>query len=229
MIAMKAFGYCRISVQNDDGVSLANQQERIEAWAKANGHELAGVFVEVRSAGRADNRPELKKAMAAACREGGILVVYSLSRFSRSVRDTLALAEQLEKAGANLASLSESLDTSTPISKFFFQLMSGLAEFERSQLRHRTTSAMSHLRQHNKRISHKIPLGYDLATDGVVLVPNEREQAAIARIMERRASGMTLGAVARSMEADGVPTKLGGKWTPKTVLAIVRRQEKLAA
>ena len=225
----KAFGYCRISVENEDGVSLANQQERIEAWSKANGHDLAGVFVEVRSAGRADNRPELKKAMAAVCREGGILVVYSLSRFSRSVRDTLALAEQLEKAGANLASLSESLDTSNAVGRMFFQLMSVLSEFERNQLRQRTTSAMSHLRQHNKRISHKIPMGYDLATDGVVLVPNEREQAAIARIVGRRASGMTLGAVALSMEVEGVPTKFGGKWKPQTVLAILRRHEKLAA
>jgi len=85
---MKAFGYCRISVQNDEGVSLANQQERIEAWAKANGHDLAGVFVEVRSAGRADNRPQLKKAMAAVCRDGGILVVYSCQRRDESRRES---------------------------------------------------------------------------------------------------------------------------------------------
>ena len=226
---MTAHGYCRISVQNDDGVSLAHQQERIEAWAKASGHELAGMFVEVRSAGRADNRPQLKKAMAAACRDGGILVVYSLSRFSRSVRDTLALAEQLERSGANLASLSESLDTSNAMGRMFFKLMSVLAEFERDQLRERTTNAMSHLRQHNKRISYKIPMGYNLAKDGITLLPNQQEQATIARIVERRASGMTLGAIARSMDAEGVATKLGGKWTPKTVLAIVRRQEKLAA
>ena len=226
---MKAYGYCRISVQNDEGVSLANQQERIRAWATANGHELGQIFVEVRSAGRADNRPELQKAMTAVCREGGILVVYSLSRFSRSVRDTLALAEQLERSGANLASLSENLDTSSAMSRMFFKLMSVLAEFERDQLRERTTNAMSHLRQHNKRISSKIPLGYDLASDGITLTPNQTEQAAIARIVERRANGMTLGAVARSMVADGVATKQGGQWTPKTVLAILRRQEKLAA
>ncbi|MSU49023.1 MAG: recombinase family protein [Opitutus sp.] len=226
---MKAFGYCRISVQNDEGVSLANQRERIEAWAKASGHELTGIFVEVRSAGRADNRPELKKAMAAVCREGGILVVYSLSRFSRSVRDTLALAEQLERCNANLASLSENLDSSTAMGRMFFKLMSVLAEFERDQLRERTSNAMSHLRQHNRRISSKIPLGYDLAKDGVTLLPNHAEQAAIARIVERRASGMTLGAIARSMVADGAATKQGGQWTPKTVLAILRRQEKLAA
>jgi site-specific DNA recombinase len=228
---MKAYGYCRVSTtdQQDEGVSLSNQQQRIKAWAAANGHDLAGMYVEARSGGRADNRPELKKAMAAACRDGGILVVYSLSRFSRSVRDTLALADQLERAGANLASLSESLDTSTPVGRMFFQLMSVLSEFERNQLRQRTTSAMSHLRQHNKRISSKIPMGYDLAKDGMTLLTNQNEQDVIARIVQRRASGMTLGAIARSLVAEKVSTKLGGQWAPNTVLAIIRRYEKMAA
>jgi DNA invertase Pin-like site-specific DNA recombinase len=228
---MKAIAYCRVSTsdQQDEGISLTNQRERIEAWAKANGHELAGVFVEVRSAGRADNRPQLKKAMAAACRDGAILVVYSLSRFSRSVRDTLTLAEQLERSNANLASLSENLDTSSAMGRMFFKLMSVLAEFERDQLRERTSNAMNHLRKHNRLISSRIPLGYDLATDGTTLVPNQTEQAAITRIVERRATGMTLGAIARSMVAEGVATKQGGQWSPKTVLAILRRQEKLAA
>lgn len=230
-IYMRAFAYCRVSTndQQDDGVSLANQRERIEAWAKANGHELAGMFVEVRSAGRADNRPELKKAMSAACRDGGILVVYSLSRFSRSVRDTLTLAEQLERCNANLASLSENLDTSSAMGRMFFKLMSVLAEFERDQLRERTTNAMTHLRQHGRRISHRIPFGYTLAADGKTLLPVASEQACILEISERRTAGMTLGAIARTMENDGVATKMGGKWSPKTVLAILRRQEKLAA
>lgn len=228
---MKAFAYCRVSTtdQQDEGVSLANQRERIEAWAKANGHDLAGVFIEVRSAGRADNRPELMKAMAAACREGGILVVYSLSRFSRSVRDTLALAEELERCSANLASLSENLDTSSAMGRMFFKLMSVLAEFERDQLSERTTNAMTHLRKHNRRISSRIPFGYTLAADGDTLLPVATEQAAIQTMTERRNGGMTLWSIARSMEADGVATKQGGKWTPKTVLAILRRQEKLAA
>ena len=47
---MKAFGYCRISVANDEGVSLAHQQDRIKAWATANGHELVQIYTEVRSA-----------------------------------------------------------------------------------------------------------------------------------------------------------------------------------
>jgi site-specific DNA recombinase len=225
----KAYGYCRISVDNSDGVSLENQRDRISAWAAASGHVLAGLFVEVRSGGRVDNRPELQKAISAACRDRGVLVVYSLSRFSRSVRDTLALQERLEKAGASLASLSESIDSSTPISKFIFQLISSLSELERNQIRQRTADALGFLRRGNVRISHRIPLGYDLGPDGKSLVPNLWEQDAIARILERRASGISLAGVARTMVEEGVPTKSGGKWRSSTVAAILARQQKLAA
>ena len=65
-----------------------------------------------------------------------MLVAHSLSRFSRSVRDTVALAK-----------------------------------FERDQLRECTTTTISHLRLHNRRISFTIPLGYDLAKDGITLPP----------------------------------------------------------
>lgn len=143
--------------------------------------------------------------------------------------DTLALAEELERCNANLASLSENLDTSSAMGRMFFKLMSVLAEFERDQLSERTTNAMTHLRKHNRRISSRIPFGYTLSADGETLLPVASEQAAIQTMATRRNAGMTLGGIARSMEAAGVATKQGGKWTPKTILAILRRQEKLAA
>ena len=210
-------------------VSRHHQQDRIKAWATANGHELVQIYTEVRSAGRADNRPELQKAMAAVCKASGIVCCYSLSRFSRSVRDTLALAEQLEEAGAHLCSLNENLDTSTAMGRMFFQLVSVMSQFERDQLRERTSNAMGHLRRSNRRISAKIPFGYTLADDGQTLLPNAKEHAAIARMVERRAGGMTFAAIAGSMEDEGVKTKAGGKWTAKTVFAILGRQQKLAA
>lgn len=104
--------YCRVSTvgQRDEGVSLEMQRERIAGWCQHNGYEQGEVFVEVMSGGRAANRPELLKAISLACKVRGILVVYSLSRLARSVKDTLLIAERLEKSGANLASLSERID-----------------------------------------------------------------------------------------------------------------------
>lgn len=228
---MKAYGYCRVSTtcQQEEGVSLAHQQARITAWVTANGHELAGMHVETGSGSSADNRPELQKVMGAVCKAKGVLVVYSLSRFSRSVKDTLTLAEQLDKANAHLASLSESIDTSSAVGRMVFRMLSTLNEFEREMLVERTTNALGHMRRQNRRISGRIPFGYTLAADGSTLTPVAAEQAAIAHIEHRRAEGLTLAAIAASLESDGVKTKTGGVWRASTVAAILNRRQLLAA
>ena len=98
---MKAIAYCRVSTvaQGEDGISLEMQRDRIAAWCTGNGYEQEAVFVETMSGGRASNRPELQKALSLACKVRGVLVVFSLSRLARSVKDTLLIAERLERPG----------------------------------------------------------------------------------------------------------------------------------
>jgi len=71
-------------------------------------------------------------------------VVYSLSRLSRSTKDTLQIAEKLDKAGADLVSLSEQIDTTSASGKMVFRLMAVLNEFERDQISERTSAALQH-------------------------------------------------------------------------------------
>jgi len=228
---VKAIAYCRVSTvgQRDEGVSLEMQQERIATWCTNNGYEPGTVFVEVMSGSRANNRPELQKAVALACKVKGILVVYSLSRLARSVKDTLLIAERLEKSGANLASLSERIDTNSALGKMVFRLLSTLNEFERDQLAERTACAMAHLRKSNRRISSRIPLGYDLAADGNTLLVNPAEQETVRQICSWRQQGMTMVAIADRLHDSRVPTKVGGRWCPSTVRGIIERQQRLVA
>jgi DNA invertase Pin-like site-specific DNA recombinase len=228
---MQCVAYCRVSTtgQSEEGVSLEMQRSRIAAWCEANGYQQEAVFVEALSGGKASNRPELQKALALACKVKGVLVVYSLSRLARSVKDTLAIAERLEKAGANLASLTERIDTNSALGKMVVRLLSTLNEFEKDTLSERTTGAMAHLRRANRRISPRIPFGYDLAADGQTLLPNAAEQATLARICSWRSEGKTLAAIAAELDAAGVPTKLGGRWGASSVRSILGRQERIAA
>ncbi len=228
---MKAIAYCRVSTvgQGEEGVSLDMQRARIVAWCVANGYELEATFVETMSGGRTANRPEVLKAIALACKLRGVLVVFSLSRLAGSVRDTLAIAEQLEKAGDNLASLTERIDTNSALGKMVFRLLSTLNEFEKDQLSERTENAMRHLRKSNRRISWRIPLGYDLSADGQTLVPNDAEQRSIARISSLRSSGLSYAAIAATLSDSMVASKAGGRWHASTVRAIIERNRKLAA
>lgn len=218
-------GYLRVSTpgQADDGVSLEAQQARIEAYSVANGLELSELFTDAISGKRQDNRPELQKALDRACREGAVLVVYSLSRLARSTRDTIDIGERLDKAGADLVSLSEKIDTTTAAGKMVFRMLAVMAEFERDLVSERTASAMSYKRSQGERVG-TVPYGFDLAADGINLLENAKEQAALRIIDELHAAGMSLRKIASELNGRNITTKGGKKaWSHTTVQRIVKR------
>lgn len=223
----KAIGYIRVSTerQAQEGVSLAAQVSKIQAWAAGNGFELLGVHEDAGiSGGKTTNRPGLQAAISEACRHGAALVVYSLSRLARSTKDAISISEQLEKGGADLVSLSERIDTTTAAGKMVFRMLAVLAEFERDQISERTSAALAHLKAEGKRVG-TVPFGYDLAQDGHSLVPNEREQEVIAVMRSLRARGMSYRRMAEELELLRIPTKNGGdRWHFRTVRLIMARE-----
>lgn len=123
---MRAVGYLRVSTtkQAVDGVSLAAQQEKIKAWAGLNEASLEDSYEDAGISGKGmEQRPGLAAAIEHACRRKAVLVVYSLSRLARSTRDTLAIADRLERAGADLVSLTERIDTTSAAGKMVFRLL----------------------------------------------------------------------------------------------------------
>lgn len=221
-----AMGYCRVSTEDQasDGVSLSAQQAKIEAWCILNDYQLRDVFVDAgMSGGRADNRPGLQCAIKSATESKSALIVYSLSRLARSTKDTIIIGEQLDKAGADLVSLSEKIDTTTAAGKMVFRMLAVLAEFERDQVSERTRLAMDHKKSCNERVG-TIPYGFDLENDGTTLIPNSQEQETIAIIRELRARGLSLRSIASELQLQGRLTKKGHeKWTHTAVQSIIHR------
>jgi len=226
---MKAIGYVRVSTdgQVTDGVSLAAQQARIRAWCEANDYTLIGLHVDAGfSGGRSDNRPGLQHALADVCTHKGALIVYSLSRLARSTKDAIAISERLVKHGADLVSLSERIDTTTAAGKMVFRMLAVLAVFERDQIAERTKGALAHMRNQGKRISGRLPYGYDLAPDGENLLPNPAEQNGIQLIQRLQAKGLGRRRIAADLIAKSIPTKMGtGSWSPQAVGSILRRMK----
>lgn len=221
--AAAAVGYVRVSTEGQatDGVSLEAQRSRIAAWSEANGYQLETVYSDAGVSGkRADNRPGLQAALEHATRDGCALVVYSLARLARSVRDTLDVAELLDKAGADLVSLSERIDTTSAAGRMVFRMLAVLAEFERDLTAERTREALAHKRERGEAYS-PTPFGY--RREGDRLVADTEAQEAIGLILELRADGMSYRAIAAVLERRGVPTVRGGKWEAMTVRRIALR------
>tara|TARA_R110002126_G_scaffold10067_20_gene45178 strand:- start:1979 stop:2674 length:696 start_codon:yes stop_codon:yes gene_type:complete len=228
-----AIGYVRVSTggQAEEGVSLAAQDAKIRQWAELNDHEVLSVHEDAGISGSGmTQRSGLKVAIKRVCKAKGTLVVYSLSRLARSTRDTLTIAETLDKAGATLVSISEKIDTTSASGKMVFRLLAVLAEFERDQISERTKLALGHMRAKGRRISRYAPYGFDLSPDGQGLLPNTGEAKIIAKIAKHQKQGRSAGWIARWLTEEGIRTKRGRKvWSPKVVRTILRRIQEAAA
>uniref|UniRef100_UPI00292D5243 recombinase family protein n=1 Tax=Klebsiella michiganensis TaxID=1134687 RepID=UPI00292D5243 len=99
--------------------------------------------------GKNAKRPGLRKAIR-RLRPGDSLVVWKLDRLGRSVRDLITLVSELQEQGIHFRSLTDSIDTSTPAGRFFFHVMSALAEMERELIVERTRAGLAAAREHGR-------------------------------------------------------------------------------
>mgnify|MGYP003373911601 CR=1 FL=1 len=204
-----AIGYIRVSTegQAQDGVSLDAQRAKIEAWCLLNDYQLSAVHVDAGISGKNCNRPGLQDALA-DCRKGSALVVYSLSRLSRSVRDTMDIGDKLAKVGADLVSLSEKIDTTSASGKMIFRLLAVMNEFERDQISERTKSALQHKKAKGERVG-SVAYGHRLDSDGVTLVEDEDEQLVIAAVHGYRDAGLSLRTIVTRLDEQGYRSRSG--------------------
>jgi site-specific DNA recombinase len=93
---MKVIGYARVSTEKQvkEGISLEAQVAKIKAWAELNDSEIISIFKDAGISGAKENREGLNQALELATKEGAALVVYSLSRLSRSTRLTCEIGDK---------------------------------------------------------------------------------------------------------------------------------------
>jgi hypothetical protein len=68
----------------------------------------------------------------------------------------------------------------------------------------------------------ELPIGFGVREDGQQLVEHEAEQAALKRVLELRADGFSVRAIAATMNAEGIPAR-GQRWHATTVARLLER------
>lgn len=219
-MGLDAIGYLRVSTdeQAQTGGSLDAQAAKITDWCRLNDHRLVEILSDDGISGKSTtNRPGLRRALDLVCERRGVLVVYSLSRLSRSTRDTIELGERLSNAGAQIASWSEKIDTTTAAGTMFFQLLAILAEFERAQLVERTNAVLANKRKKGEALGNA-PFGFRntnpkraIANTPGMLEPVPAEMVTLNRLLEL-SDTMNHAEVARALNEAGAITRSGVPW-----------------
>ncbi|MGK7251001.1 recombinase family protein [Acinetobacter oleivorans] len=218
----KAIGYVRVSTdkQAEEGISIDAQIAKIQAWASLNDYELIHVYSDEGISGASLNKREGMLQALNRVKKGMAFICYSLSRISRDTIDTIQISRQIEKAGADLVSLSEKIDTTGASGKMIFNMLAVLNQFERDQTAERTKFAMQFKKSRNQAYS-PIPYGYDRC--GNELVINISEALTIIKIKEMSKAGIGYAEIARKLNEEQIPTKKNRLWQRHTVYYLLQR------
>lgn len=221
---MKTIIYVRAST-DDQQITLEAQQAKLEAYAALYDLEIVETIIESESA-KSLNRPGLSRALA-MLRSGKAdgLAVVKLDRLTRSVADWQTLIDGYfgERAGKQLFSVQDSIDTRTAAGRLVLNVLMSVAAWERETIGERTRDALQHKIKRRERVG-KVRFGFDLADDGKTLIPNQGEQQAIGIMQSLRSAGTTFRAIAAELSRLGVATKeQRGGWTHSAVANILGR------
>lgn len=203
----RVVGYIRVSTEEQAqfGISLAAQEAKLHAYALAMDLELVGVERDEGVSAKSLERPGLRRALARLdAGDAGGLLVAKLDRLTRSVRDLATLLEEYFESRFELLAIADSIDTHTANGRMILFIMGSISQWEREVIGERTRDALAHKR----------------AMGGGT---PRLEGPAVDRIRELHASGLSLRAIARALEAEGFQTLKGGKWAMQTVRKVLER------
>ncbi len=191
---LRVVGYVRVSTdrQAAEGQSLGAQEDRIRAYAAANDLNVDTIYQERGVSGKNTDRPALSR-LRSDLDSIGVVIVYKFDRISRSVVDLYELVEEFRSREVEFRSVTEGVDTGSPVGKFVMATLASLAQMERELIGERTRETLAHKKSKGEHCG-RAPFGYQVGREGK-LVQDNLQQKKIARAKRLRREGKSIRSI----------------------------------
>lgn len=225
---MQLDAYIRVSeVRGRSGesfISPSDQKDRIVAWAKSQGHEIAEVHEELDVSGGTTDRPLLNEVMRRIeAGETGGVVVAKLDRFGRALVGSLELIKRIQDAGGLFASVADNFDITTPTGRLVLNMMLSIAQWELERIGASWAEARSRAIARGVHIGGNVPFGYSKREDGRLEVDLVAGRL-VTEVFERRASGQGWATIRNWLRSAGGMTATGQVWSDARIRSMVNNR-----
>lgn len=229
---MKVISYVRVSTTDQaDRYGPARQRTAITTWARRHKHRVvAEVFEDISGTVPVAGRDGWCEAVARVCSgEAEGIVVADLSRLSRHLVTQETALLDLTDCGAVLCSTVEQeqqglTDPDDPDRTLIRQIFGAVAQHDRAKIVARLQAGRRLKKAAGGYAGGQPPFGYRGGNGTKELVPDEREQSVLARMLQLHNDGISTRAIAEDLNAAGLLNRKDGRWLSASVARLVKRE-----
>ena len=219
MKTRRYIAYFRVSTprQGRSGLGLEAQQQAVNVFLHGHGELIIESFTEIES-GRKNDRPQLAAALDACRRHKAALLIAKLDRLARNVHFISGLME----SGVEFVAVDM-----PEANRLTIHILAAVAEHEREITSQRTKTALQAAKARGTKLGSPDPTKGAAIRSQVLQAKASRFAAnTLPVIRGLQATGITsYKALARALNARGIPTANRRKWYGTTVKNLLRQTD----
>ena len=217
----KVIGYIRVSteLQKIKENSINNQISSIKKYCNVNDFDLIEIYEDNGISGLIKNRNGLNELITKIKSESiDCVIVYSLSRLGRKLKDVIQFIELLDKKNIKFISLKENFNSNDIVGKLMFNILGSINEFEVNILSQRISDVKQYKKSVLEVYNGKICFG--LKRKGKKLIKDNTEYETLEMINKLRENGLSYFKISDYLNDKGIVSKENKCWYGNSVRSV---------